>query len=202
MISSRTLFKAVLLKATLAVAMLFIIPAKAEEIEPKVGDDGMYTQPWFKHTSFLDLADDLGEAQSNGKHLAILFEQKGCPYCREMHRVNFKNADIRDYIKKTFDVVQLNLWGDQEVTDFDGEALSEKDFARKYRVMFTPTILFIDEKGKEVVRMPGYFKPFHFKHLFVYAAEKGYVKQPSFQRWLSAKAEELTAQGKSINLWD
>ena len=119
-----------------------------------------------------------------------------------MHRVNFEIADIRNYIKKTFDVVQLNLWGDREVTDFDGQVLSEKNFARKYRVMFTPTILFIDEKGEEVVRMPGYFKPFHFKHIFVYAAEKGYVKEPSFQRWLGNKADELRAQGKSINLWD
>jgi thioredoxin-related protein len=119
-----------------------------------------------------------------------------------MHRVNFENADIRSYIKKTFDVVQLNLWGDREVTDFDGQVLSEKKFARKYRVMFTPTILFIDEKGEEVVRMPGYFKPFHFKHIFVYAAEKGYVKEPNFQRWLGHKADELRAQGKTINLWD
>ena len=202
MVVNRTMYKALVAKAALAVVMLFITQTTAAEIEPKVGDDGMYTQPWFKHTSFLDMADDLGEAHEQGKHLAILFEQKGCPYCREMHRVNFENADIRDYIKKTFDVVQLNLWGDQEVTDFDGQVLSEKDFARKYRVMFTPTILFIDEKGKEVVRMPGYFKPFHFKHIFVYAAEKGYVKEPSFQRWLSAKAEELRAQGKSVNLWD
>ena len=173
----------------------------AEE-EPKVGDDGMYTQDWFKHTSFLDLADDLQEAMDGGKHLAVLFEQKGCPYCREMHKVNFADDEIRGYIQKTFDVVQLNMWGDREVTDFDSEAMIEKDFARKHRVMFTPTILFFDEKGKEVVRMPGYFKPFHFKHLFMYAAEKGYVEQPSFQRWLSAKADELREQGKEVKLWD
>jgi thioredoxin-related protein len=202
MIASRLLLNTVAPIFLLAAFLISTVPVLAAEIEPKVGDDGMYTQAWFKHTSFLDLADDLTEAGEGGKHLAVLFEQKGCPYCREMHRVNFENADIRSYIKKTFDVVQLNLWGDREVTDFDGQVLSEKKFARKYRVMFTPTILFIDEKGEEVVRMPGYFKPFHFKHIFVYAAEKGYVKEPNFQRWLGHKADELRAQGKTINLWD
>ena len=192
----------ILLRSAILFGLLLASPAMATENEPKVGDDGMYTQDWFKHTSFLDLADDLQEAGDQSRHLAILFEQKGCPYCREMHRVNFADADIRNYIKKNFDVVQLNLWGDREVTDFDGEQLSEKKFGRKYRVMFTPTILFIDEKGEEVVRMPGYFKPFHFKQLFVYAAEKGYVEQPNFQRWLSARADEMRAEGKEVKLWD
>jgi thioredoxin-related protein len=196
-----------ILKFVLAAGAMLLVPATAiplaaAEVELKTSDDGMFTQAWFKHTSFLDIADDLDEAKGAGKHLAILFEQKGCPYCREMHRVNFADKEIREYIKKTFDVVQLNLWGDREVTDFDGQTLSEKKFGRKYRVMFTPTILFIDEKGEEVVRMPGYFKPFHFKHLFVYAAEKGYLKEPNFQRWLSAKADEMREQGKEVKLWD
>ena len=195
-----TLFRSMF--SVLVALVLVISTSHAAEVEPKVGDDGMYTQEWFKHTSFLDLADDLQEAKDGGKHLAILFEQKGCPYCREMHRVNLADKEIRSYIQKHFDIVQLNMWGDREVTDFDSQTLIEKDFARKYRVMFTPTILFIDENGKEVVRMPGYFKPFHFKHLFMYAAEKGYVEQPSFQRWLSAKADELREQGKEVKLWD
>jgi len=170
--------------------------------EPVVGEDGMYTQPWFNHTSFLDLAEDTAEAAQAGKRLAILFEQKGCPYCREMHRVNFVIPEIADYIKGNFVVLQMNLWGDREVTDFDGEAMSEKKFAKKNRVMFTPTIMFTDAKGEESFRMPGYFKPFHFKHMFMYVKEEAYLTEPNFQRWLQAKADELRAAGKDVNLWD
>ena len=167
-----------------------------------VSDDGLFTQPWFNHTSFLDLADDNKEALQAGKRLAILFEQKGCPYCREMHRVNFAIPEIVDYITANFNVVQLNLWGDREVTDVDGDALSEKKYGRKHRVMFTPTILFLGADGKEVFRMPGYFKPFHFKHIFVYVKEEAYLTEPNFQRWLQGRADELRAAGKEINLWD
>jgi len=174
----------------------------AGEKEPLVGDDGLYTQPWFNHTSFLDIGDDAKEAASGGKRLAILFEQKGCPYCREMHRVNLAIPEISDYIKANFNVTQLNLWGDREVTDADGEAMSEKKFGRKHRVMYTPTIMFVDEKGKEVFRMPGYFKPFHFKHIFIYVKEEAYLTEPNFQRWLQVKADAMRAAGKDVNLWD
>ena len=47
----------------------------------EVGDDGLHKQPWFLDT-FLELGDDLAAAADNGRHLMILYEQNGCPYCR------------------------------------------------------------------------------------------------------------------------
>ena len=37
-----------------------------------------------------------------------------------MDRFNFRIPEIVDYIKKNFVVLQLTLWGDREVTDFNG----------------------------------------------------------------------------------
>ncbi|MDD9878973.1 MAG: thioredoxin family protein [Magnetovibrio sp.] len=173
-------------------------------------EEGIYVQPWF-HESFLDLRDDMAEAAAAGKQLVILWEQRGCPYCREMHVVNLRRPDAVDYIRKNFIVLQLNLWGDREVTDVDGEVTTEKKLARKYRVQFTPTIQFLPTalpKGNkkpghdlEVWRLMGYWKPFHFKHTFVYVREKGYETEPNFQRWLQARAREYEAQGKEVELW-
>ena len=69
----------------------------------------------------------------------VLFEQRGCPYCKELHAVNFARSEITDYIREHFMVVQLDLWGSREVTDFDGEAMEERALAGKWRVNFTPT---------------------------------------------------------------
>ena len=158
--------------------------------------------------SFLDLSEDLADAKAAGKRLAILWEQKGCPYCREMHRVNFAIPEIVSYIRDNFVVLQLNLWGDREVTDFDGQALAEKRrspgsgaTARKQRVSFTPTIVFVDDAGGEVFRMPGYFKPFHFRGIFEYVRDEGYDKVP-FQRWLQDKADRMRAEGQDVIIWD
>ena len=181
--------------ALLSMLVLSVTAARAAPA-PKLGDDGLYVQDWFV-TSFLDLRDDLADATKSGKRLVIIWEQKGCSYCRDLHTVNFADDKVRGWIKDRYAVVQLNLWGSREVTDFDGEVLAEKDLARKYRVNFTPTLSFFPEslaemggrKGAdaEVARMPGYFRKFHFLSMFEYVWDKRYAQGQEFQRYLAEK---------------
>lgn len=74
----------------------------------------MYIQPWF-HEGFLDLGEDFAEAEAQGKRLMVVWEQRGCPYCKRMHEVNLRIPRIVDMMKNDFVIVQLNLWGDREV---------------------------------------------------------------------------------------
>ncbi|MDP6708674.1 MAG: thioredoxin family protein [Alphaproteobacteria bacterium] len=205
----------VLITVMLALFGLTAISGATSAAEKKLpaieaNEEGLYVQPWFLN-SFLDLREDIKESAEAGKQLVIIWEQRGCPYCREMHRVNLRIPAIVDYIKANYNVIQLNLWGDREVTDVDGEVTTEKKLARKYRVQFTPTLQFfpqgLPEDSKtpgheaEVWRLMGYWKPFHFHYTFVYVREKGYVSEPNFQRWLQKKAEKLRAEGKEVKLW-
>ncbi len=161
-------------------------PARAERVEPLLNDDGLYTQPWFLQ-SFLDLGEDLAEAAGNGKRLAVIWEQKGCPYCKEMHLVNFADPEINSYVRENFEVLQLNIHGLRETVDFDGEVLDERSMARRWGIRFTPTVHFFPEDpaaaaGKvgieaEVARMPGYFKPPHFLAMFRFVREKAYESE-------------------------
>ena len=183
--------------------------AASDRIEPILGEDGIYHQPWFVN-SFMDLKEDLAEAAEAGKRFVVMWEQRGCPYCRETHIVNFARPEINQYVRENFAVLQLDLFGSREVTDFDGEALEERALARKWGIVFTPTIMFfaksVDKvEGKsgaqaEVTRMPGYFKPFHFITMFEYVKESAYERQ-HFQKFLQAKGDRLRAQGVEVNLW-
>lgn len=204
-----------LISVSAAIAFVFAIAgagaalAQEKGHQAVLGEDGLHIQTWFLD-SFLDLKEDLAETASQGKRLAIIWEQRGCPYCRETHRVNFADPIIAGYIKKHFNVIQMNMWGDREVTDFDGKKISEKKLARRNRVVYTPTIQFFpatvaEVAGKkgldaEVMRMPGYFKKFHFQSMFEYVFTNGYEKSP-FQRWLQAKAKKMLSEGKKVDLW-
>src|SRR5882672_10881677 len=162
--------------------------------EPVLTEDGLYRQPWFLE-SFLELGDDLQGAAKSGKRFAVVWELRGCPYCRETHLVNFARADIEDYIKANFDVLQLNIIGSRKVTDFDGSEISEKALAAKYGVRFTPTFQFFPEtvagladkppEKREVARAPGYLRPDDFLALFRFVREKGYETK-SFRDYLRA----------------
>jgi len=192
--------------AGLAAVLLFAVPPQAAR-SAEVNEDGLHVQPFFMQT-FLDMAEDKAEAEADGRHFAVIFEQRGCPYCREMHEVNFARPEISDYVAENFGIVQLNLWGAREVTDFDGEAMEERDLARKWGVNFTPTIVFFRNGGAadnaraaEAIRMPGYFKPFHFVSMFEYVSDEHYADGEDFQRFLQGRFEKLEAEGKKPDLW-
>ncbi|MEX3007100.1 thioredoxin family protein [Hoeflea sp. TYP-13] len=200
--------------ALLAGLALFMAPvsASSNELLPEtpIGDDGMHKPDWFVQ-SFLDLGDDLSEAADEGKGLVVIFEQSGCPYCRELHRVNLRDPEIVGYIKERFNVLQLDLNGSREVTDFDGEAMEERALARRWNVIFTPTVLFFPadssaEEGKtgmqlSAMTVPGYFKPFHFVTMFEYISD-GHHEKEHFQKFLNARADRLRAEGKDVSIWE
>ena len=180
--------------------LLIWILAPLMAIAATLGDDGLYDDPMFEET-FLDLAEDNAQAQSDGKLLMVIVEQNGCPYCREMHEVNFAKEDIRQVISENFFVIQLDLWGSRDVTGFDGGAFAEKDWAAEHMVHFTPTTLFFNSDGQEVFRMPGYFKPFHHISALEYVSSGAYQGQP-FQRYLQDKFKTLEAQGIDPKVWE
>jgi len=157
--------------------------ARAEAI---LTDDGLYRQPWFLE-SFLELADDLAGAGAQGKRLAVIWELRGCPYCRKTHLINFAQPEIEAYVREHFELLQLNIIGAREVTDFDGEKLSEKQIAGKYGVRVTPTFQFFPERPtdlgqkepreREVGRAQGYLEPQKFLAMFRFVAGRGYEQQ-------------------------
>ncbi len=192
-----------------AVAALLVLSSSvfASDSDLPVGDDGLHKQEWFLD-SFLEFGDDLEEAAAEGKHLLVLIEQAGCPYCRELHRVNFKRGEITDFIQEHFVVVQLDLYGSRGTVDFDGEELEERDLVFKWGAQFTPTtIIFAADKvgaathrDAEAFRLPGYLKPFHYITSLEYVASGAY-KDQAFQRFLGAKVKDLTEKGITPDIW-
>ncbi len=125
---------------------------------------------WFKD-SFLDFPEDLIEATDEGKRLVIFFHQDGCPYCNALVQRNFSQKNIVEKARKNFDIIAINMWGDRPVTDFDGQQYTEKTFAKKLRVQFTPTVIFFDEQGKTALRINGYRSPQRFSLDLDYVAQ-------------------------------
>ena len=176
-------------------AAVLALPAAAAEL----GDDGLHKTAWMRDT-FKSLPDDLAEANAEGKRLVVMVEQRGCIYCTKMHEEVFPRPEIADYITENFFVVQINLHGDLEVTDFDGEVLTEKQAARKWGLLFTPSILFLPEEVPEgqtaaqaaVALMPGAFGPGTTLDMFTWVNEKRYLLEDGedFQRYHARRIQE------------
>lgn len=177
------------------VLIALVIPAFASEL----GDDGLHKASWMRDT-FKDLSEDLEEANAEGKRLMVIIEQRGCIYCKEMHEKVFPQENIAAYIENNFFVVQINMFGDVEVTDFDGTALPEKEMVRKWGALFTPMILFFPEnvapdqsaQQAAVATMPGAFGKHTTFNMLNWVVEKGYDGEESFRKYHARKFAEQT----------
>jgi thioredoxin-related protein len=189
-----------MLKKLVLITTLLLVPAAGWAAT--LGDDGLHKEDWFTIT-FRDVGEDIAAAQEAGKRLVLIFEQRGCIYCKEVHEKVLSDPQVRDYIKANYMVVQYNLHGDEEVVDLDGDALTEKTAARKWGVMFTPTIMFMPEtangdanaKEAAVAVMPGAFRKGTFLDLFTWVREKRYEGEEDFQRYHARRIRERQAAG-------
>jgi thioredoxin-related protein len=171
--------------------VLAVVAATAAGAD-EMGDDGLYKADWMRDT-FKDLQEDFAEAQGEDKRLMVLVEQRGCSYCKQMHEVTFADPRVADYIRDNYFVIQVNLHGATDVTDTDGEALTEREATRKWGLLFTPTMLFLPVELDEsksaaqqaVAVMPGAFSPGTTLDLLTWVNEERYLDQSEedFQRY-------------------
>lgn len=132
-----------MLKTTALVLALAIPSAMVAEVP--LGDDGLHKPDWLKD-GFKDLPEDHAEAVAAGRHLLLIVEQRGCIYCAKLHNEVLIDAAVVQLIRDRFDVVQIDLFGSIDITDLDGEELSEKRAAGKWGVTVTPTLLFLPHR--------------------------------------------------------
>jgi thioredoxin-related protein len=172
-------------------------------VEPTLEPDGLYHQSWFQ-LSFLNLKDDFAEAKAAGKRFAVIFEQRGCPYCIKLHTEVLAQRYINDYLRENFTILQLDLWGAREVTDFDGTVLPERALAERWGVIFTPTVVFFKDDlsglagkwGREleaIERLPLSYGRDTFYDLFVWVRHKLYERDRNFQRFHISRIAEREA---------
>lgn len=184
-----------MLKRLTALAAMLCISTSV--IAATMGDDGLHKADWM-HDTFKDLREDLEEANAEGKRLMLIIEQRGCIYCKKMHEEVFVDPDIESLLQDKFFVVQLNMFGDVEVTDFDGTSRSEKEIIQSWGMLFTPTMMFFPEEVEEgktapqaaVAQMPGAFGKGTTFNMLQWILEEGYTSGEPFQKYLQRKLGE------------
>jgi thioredoxin-related protein len=137
--------------------------------------------------------------RAGAKPLAVIFETPYCSGCDELHRVAFKRAEIQALLAR-FDVARFAPFPPTELTAPDGRKLQASAWAVELGVTYTPTIIFFDTTGAEAFRMDAYFRPFHIASALDYVASGAFRSEPSFQRFVQARAERKRAAGERVDL--
>lgn len=152
---------------------------------------------WFK-TSFLDLRDDLQEAIDAGKQGIMLFiSASRCSYCKAFIDNSLQDAAIRAQLIDNFDVIGLDIFDDSELTTLDGRQHRVKEFVMLNQASYTPTLIFLGEGGRMLLRIVGYYPPDRFRQVLDYLDTKAYQHQP-LREYLRAAAQKAPTGSASI----
>lgn len=109
---------------------------------------------YFFDQTFGDFSEELENAREQGKQgILIMFEMDECPFCHRMKTTVLNQIEVQDYFKQHFLIFSVDIEGDVEITDFQGQVTSMKDFAfKQHRVRATPVFQLFDLQGKPVKR--------------------------------------------------
>lgn len=103
-----------------------------------------------------DLKAELGDARAEGKRAVMLFfEQEGCPGCRHMKENVFNRAEVQKYYAQNFVSLGVDIHSSVPIRDFSGRDFTEKSYSQALQVRGTPTFIFYDLTGAEIVRILG-----------------------------------------------
>jgi thioredoxin-related protein len=111
---------------------------------------------YFFEQSLGDLTEELEIARDDGKQgVFVFFEMDECPFCHRMKQTVLNQPEVQDYFKQYFHSLAIDIEGDIEVVDFDGNFTTQKEFARANRVRATPLLAFFDLDGQLVFKYVG-----------------------------------------------
>ena len=94
------------------------------------------------------------------------------------------------------------MWSQTPVVTPTGDETTARDWAAALDARYAPTLVMFGRGGTEIIRSEAMFKKFHIQGIFEFVRTQAYKQQPSFQRWLSARAEHLREQGIDVNIWE
>jgi len=138
-------------------------------------------------------------AQS-GMPLAVYFESGDCEDCRVLHERILTDQPTRRLVTKMQNL-QLDIHSQQKITLPGGNQSTVKQWVAELDIAYTPSVVFFNTSGVEVMRIGAFMKTFHFQSVYDYVLQKAYLQEPSFQRYIAARAEKIREAGFDTNIW-
>jgi thioredoxin-related protein len=114
--------------------------------------------------------------------LAVFFEKPRCHACDILHSGPLSNSTILHTMTQ-LESVQLNLLSETPVLTPEGKKITARQWAEDLGLFYTPTIIFFDEHGKEIIRIDSVVGFYRLNNVLHYVLSKGYLEEPNFQLW-------------------
>ena len=101
-------------------------------------------------TDLSDFQADTVDAKSQQLPILVMFSASYCGYCSTLKEEFLKPMLLSgDYTDKVI-IRVLEIDGADDIRDIDGAKIDPESLADRYNIQLTPTLAFIDPRGKEL----------------------------------------------------
>jgi thioredoxin-related protein len=114
--------------------------------------------------------------------LVVFFEQGECHACDVLHGEPLRDPAIARLFRH-MDSVQLDMWADTPLITPDGERTTAKRWAEKLGLFYAPSLIFFDERGKEILQVDSVVRFYRLRNVLTYIDSRAYQREPNFQSW-------------------
>ena len=143
--------------------------------------------------------DNFHAILKNGKPLLLIFEEKGCDVCAELHQDILKRPLSVALLDK-LSVRTVNMDAKKIIITPDNKKMFLNDWAKQLDIKYSPSMVFFDPSGKEVIRTEAYLKAFHVQSVMDYVISGAYRTEPELQRFIEYRADAMREKGIEVDL--
>lgn len=135
------------------------------------------------------------------KPYIVMFEQGTCRNCETLHDSILSKPESQALLSE-FDVYQVDMWARDTFDTPEGKETTGRQWSKALDVHYAPTMILYAADGTEIIRSESFFKTFHTQSILEYVSTEAWREHPSFQRYISARAEHLQEQGIDVDIYD
>ncbi len=132
--------------------------------------------------------------------VAMLFEDKQCVGCSDIHKKLFNREEVSEELEK-FLFVRFDADSEEEIIFFDGTKTTPKKIAQQNNLSYRPGFLLFDE-GKKIIEIDNRLYSFHFNAVLSFVSGGNHKTHDDFNAYRNAYQAKLLEQGIDVNMVD
>jgi thioredoxin-related protein len=136
-------------------------------------------------TEWKHFDEGIALAKQQRKKVVVDVYTDWCTWCKKMDEETYANRTVIEALEEHFILIKLNAESSDPLT-FNGETMTQAEFAQAAGVTGYPATLFLDEQQKPITVVPGYSPPDKFAQILRYFGQNHY-KTTQFQDYLSQR---------------
>ncbi|MBI3788327.1 MAG: DUF255 domain-containing protein [Ignavibacteriales bacterium] len=126
-------------------------------------------------------------SKSQNKKMLIDVYTDWCSWCKKMDKEVYTDANVKKILSAKFVLVKLNAESHKQLT-YNGEKLSETEFASAIGATGYPTTVFFKSDGQPITLLPGYVDGNRFATILTFIGDDHY-KTTTFEQYLAKSGQ-------------